>query len=117
MKVVRVFWTLHQLKGTNTTYHKEKRETDFPEMTHYKEAYQKLWDEFGKLGRDDSTSGRAPSKYADIQGWTVVETEREKGEVETFKAFEMSLLTPEMSRQTLMDSPRLAKKRKEKGPF
>lgn len=52
--------------------------------------------------------------YADIQGWSVVELEHPKPELETFKAFEMSLLTPEMCRDSLMDSPRLAKKRKQR---
>lgn len=122
MKKLRVFWTLHTLRGLSDKYDKEKRETDFPEMTNHKEAYEDLWKQYGKRGRDDYYSDIrkmmvAPNQFADIQGWTVVETEREKGQVETFKAFEMSLLTPEMSRQTLMDSPRLAKKRKEKGPF
>jgi hypothetical protein len=117
MKKVRVFWTLHALKGQSDKYDKDKRETDFPELTNWNEAYESIWKQYGKRGRDDYYSDIrkmmvAPNSFADIQGWTVVETERTKAELETFKAQESMLFTPEMARESLMDSPRLAAKRR-----
>lgn len=116
MKKLRVFWTLHTLRGQSDRYDKEKRETDFPEMTHHQEAYEDLWKQYGKRGRDDYYSDIrkmmvAPNQFADIQGWTVVELDRPKAELETFEAKEFaSLLTAEMLRDSLMDSPRLKAK-------
>lgn len=118
MKVVRVFWTLHTLQGQTDKYQKIKKETDFPEMTHHSEAYEKLWKDYGKRGRDDYYSDIrkmmvAPNQFADIQGWTVVELDRPKAQLETFEAKEFaSLLTSEMLRDSLMDSPRLKARRK-----
>lgn len=109
MKQVRVFFTLCTIIPKTDRYKKDRMERDFPETTHYQDAYDSIWREFGQRGRDDRTDmfglSLAPMRYADIQGWSVVEADRPKPELETFKAWDQDLLSPTMLRDALSRKP------------
>jgi hypothetical protein len=116
---IRVFCTLYEISDTNgSRYHKEKKHFDFPSDVSIEAAYAEIWDRFGKLGRDNRPPcegypfERAPYKYAEIQGHQLVDPNRPKGEIETFRAYQADLLDPIALRDCLKDSPNIKRKRR-----
>lgn len=101
-----------------TKYTKEKCQEDFPSNISPEAAYAKIWDKYGKLGRDnrppikDYPFERAPYGYAEIIGHQLVNPDRPKAELETFRAYEVDLLDGITPRDCLKDSPNMKRKRK-----
>lgn len=101
---LRVFWTHHAVKGgTNSIEHqytKKKRADDFPADISPEAAYQRIYEQFGRIdsgAKPGSFTPIAPSQYAVITGHRIV-GEHERGTIETFEATERSLLSEDTLR-------------------
>jgi hypothetical protein len=115
MKVLRIFFTIHELADRSSNrYSKRKESRDFPADMAIEAAHSALYKEFGAL---DLSKANAPTKYCVIHSHTVLENEREKVVLANEKAVEQPLFDPITLKECLMDSPRMAAKRKNRGPF
>lgn len=112
MKVLRVFFTFHELGDSNgSRYSKTKMVRDFPSLSHPDKAYEELYREFGQL---DLEKSNAPARYAVIQGHKEVEDVVERGVIESEKTYEVPLFSGKVLNDCLMDSPNIGLKRRKR---
>lgn len=110
---LRVFFTIHEkaseLRYGGHKYSREQRSLDFDSEMRPEEAFEQI---YNRVGRLNTNKPNAPVRYATIHSHSIVDETLERGAVETFSAIEQSLLTPQMLKAALKDSPSLRRKKR-----
>lgn len=98
--VTRIFWTHFTLDKGSNRYRKERKQADFPPDVNVEACCAEIHAKFGELGRNDRKNPDgpdplAPMSYAIITGHSSVDADFEKPLIESERATECALLSPE----------------------
>lgn len=108
---LRVFYIVHtDYSHTTKKFKTTRKQEDFPAEMTEKQVKAKLIDQYGEVGRFNGSGTLLP--YCEVVSFTRIDdSEPKRGEVDSWRAIENSLLSPEMLKETVSYGPNYRGKR------